>query len=202
MIREVWKLNVSTVLILPIFNGITKELLLRGKNVTFTQLCFMYKMQKCYITKKLQELALVFYKDISAKRLVGTNMNFWSFNELMITREGFSKFEMYNDYIIFYLKINPCFADDVKLITSGDYSKVSDMFRTEIDTLKHFKRLEKTETLADDLCVLNIPRAIVDKENYMKDMIEDQLKVKLRDETEYFNKFISREEILNLSSLR
>lgn len=189
MIIRLWKLNVSTVLILPLFNNLTKDLLLKSKPISFIQLCFLYGLEKTYLTQDFNNLVLVFPKLKTANKLLNSNYSFWSFNEYMLNLKSYNKFEIYNDYILFYLNIDDLYRRDIVKITNSKYSEVSNIYKENLDISKYFKSLCRAEEISDYICHNNIPRSIVSKENFMKSIIESYLKVNVPSENEYFKLF-------------
>lgn len=197
MIRDVWKLNVCTVMLLPLLNNITKDL--NSGKITFTQLSFLYGLKSCYLHNKL--LALVFNKEDCTKDITISKKNKIHWSEYLISAEGFSTFEMTNDHMIFYFDINIS-DQDLQNIKSAKYSKLSVEFCNRINVFAYYKNLVTTDNkLADFLSLQNIARAIVGKENYMKNLIQDTLKVRLPDNAEYFKEFIKEKEFLNKNNL-
>jgi len=189
MIIRLWKLNVSTVLILPLFNNLTKDLLLKSKPISFIQLCFLHGLEKTYLTQDFNNLVLVFPKLKTANKLLNSNYSFWSFNEYMLNLKSYNKFEIYNDYILFYLNIDDLYRRDIVKITNSKYSEVSNIYKENLDISKYFKSLCRAEEISDYICHNNIPRSIVSKENFMKSIIESYLKVNVPSENEYFKLF-------------
>lgn len=195
MIRDVWKLNVSTVLILPLFNDITKNLKIDKKPVSFTQLCFLYNIKSCYLDPSLEKLIFVFFREDCSKKLYNTNISGWSLSELLVTRNNYEKFEIYNDYMIFYYNIDSIYHKDIGIIYDSKYSSVSNKFTDQVNVKNHFNRLYRTNTLGDYLTTKNIALSIYRKEEYMKELIEDYLGIILPIDNEYFKKFEVTNEI-------
>ena len=189
MIIRLWKLNVSTVLILPLFNNLTKDLLLKSKPISFIQLCLLHGLEKTYLTQDFNNLVLIFPKLKTANKLLNSNYSFWSFNEYMLNLKSYNKFEIYNDYILFYLNIDDLYRRDIVKITNSKYSEVSNIYKENLDISKYFKSLCRAEEISDYICHNNIPRSIVSKENFMKSIIESYLKVNVPSENEYFKLF-------------
>lgn len=201
MIGELWKLNVSTILILPLFNHVTKNLKYKKHNISFIQLCFKYGLQKAFLNKNNKELLLVFDKKISSDKLLDTSHKDWSMNEFILTIPEYIKFEIHNDFIIFYFDIDKKYHDDIELISQSKYSKVSEEYKKQIDFLTYFENLVKTDNISDFICRKNIPRSIVYKEKYMRELMESYLDVKIPNENEYFLTFKNVNEYFNIVNL-
>ena len=197
MLKDIWKLNVSTTLILPLFDSLTKDVLIGRDNITFTQLCFLYKLQKCYLNDHADNLILVFFREDVSKKMHKTNIKFWSFTEFIVTQPCYEKFEIYNDYIIFYLKIDKKYINDIQKIRATKYSLVSKDYTQAVNVKNCFKRLHITDTLGDTLSSKNICMSILIKDPYMKDLIEDFLNITLPNGNEYFKLFDDANEIFN-----
>lgn len=200
MIREIWKLNVSTLILLSLYNKVSNNLLYKKANISFTQLCFLYKLKTCYVDVKFKNLLLVFPKDFTSSKLINTNLNNISLNEYIISLSEYNKFEIYNDYIIFYLKLE-LQDQDIKQLILSNYSKLSNNFRNRIDYSLNYKYVYNTNDLGHFITTNNITRSICAKENYMKELIEKELKIKLPKEGEYFHKFGEKDEFLNINKL-
>lgn len=207
MIMKLWKLNVCTILILPLFNQLTSNLLynklpiLNKSPISFIQLCFLYGIKNTYLNNKHDSLVLVFDKKRTSDKLFNTNFNFWSFNEFMLNTKDYIKFEIYNDYILFYLRIDSKNKEDIDKIISSSYSSLSKEYKNSIDISKQYKVLQKVEEVSDYLCHNNIPRSIVSKEQYMKNIIESYLKIRIPDTNEYFKMFEKDKEIFSPNML-
>ena len=107
----------------------------------------------------------------------------------MLNLKSYNKFEIYNDYILFYLNIDDLYRRDIVKITNSKYSEVSNIYKENLDISKYFKSLCRAEEISDYICHNNIPRSIVSKENFMKSIIESYLKVNVPSENEYFKLF-------------
>jgi hypothetical protein len=194
MIRDVWKLNVCTVLLLPLLNHITSKITLKDKRITFTQFCFLFNMQKCYL--KDNSLVIIFYRDECSTDIKISKNTKVHLSEYLLSLPQFEKFEIFNDYMLFYFKLDIS-RKDKELIMEGKYSKLSEECINNLDVSKSFKSVGVFHSLGDYLSQENIARSIVSKEVFMRDLIQDELHVKLASDTEYFKKFEPQKELFN-----
>jgi hypothetical protein len=200
MIRQVWKLNVCTVLLLPLLNEVTKGLLFKNKAITFTQMAFLYNFKNCYLDDKL--LAIVFDKQDCLRDVAITKTHSIHLSEYLASLKYFHTFEIINDVMIFYFDLNLS-KDDLNNIRISQYSKLSEEFSKRVDVSAHHKSVVITKIeIADFLSSQNVARAIIDRESFMKELIEDDLKVKLPRDAEYFKKFLESKELLNKNNYK
>jgi hypothetical protein len=97
--------------------------------------------------------------------------------------------------MLFYFKLDIS-KKDKELIMESKYSKLSEECINNLDVSKSFKSVGVFHPLGDYLSQENIARSIVSKEVFMRDLIQDELHVKLASDTEYFKKFEPQKELL------
>jgi hypothetical protein len=201
MIREIWrKYNVSTIMILPIFWRISKNINSKKEDIhfPFLQLAFEYGLINTFLYKNKKDnntLYLLFDKQqfITDKQL--TKSPYYSMCELLLDCEYYDSLEMYNDYVLFGLKIPEEYLDDIEKITEGKYSLVSEKYKEEL----HFKTKTSHIPYTDNKTAIyiikyDLPFAVTVKGIRLKDELDEVMKIDLSTDMEFYSKFNPEKE--------
>lgn len=199
MIRNIWKkYNISTIMILPIFKDITKNI----KNKTgaiqfpFIQLCLEYGLINTYLYKRGKfdnKLYLRFKKEEFIKNKKLTNSKYTSLCELIIDCNYYANLEMVNDDIIIGLHIPVEYLPDINLIIEGKYSKVSDQYKQEININQANVPVSYNPEIIY-IMTMNLAYGISMKSNIIKKDLEKEFKVIITNKEELFEKFNKEKE--------
>lgn len=206
MLRKVWKtFNVSTILILPLFWDITSNVIAKSKKhsgvrIPFIQLCIEYGLKNTYLYKNKKfngVLYLVFDKEHFNQNKNLTTSKYISICELLVDCEYFYDIEITNDEVIVGLTIPKRFLGDIVLIEQGLYSKVSSIYKEEIRIKQDIVPITPNE-LALYVSSKNIGYFICIKHRSIKEQLEKELKTKINEDNEYYEKFSSKKENLTI----
>lgn len=199
MIRNIWKkYNISTIMILPIFKDITKNI--RNKTgviqFPFIQLCLEYGLINTYLYKRDKfdnKLYLRFKKEEFIKNKKLTNSKYTSLCELIIDCNYYANLEIINDDIIIGLHIPIEYLPDINLIIEGKYSKVSEQYKQEINLNQANVPVSYNPEIIY-IMTMNLAYGISIKSNIIRKDLEKEFKVTISDEEELFEKFNKEKE--------
>ena len=182
-------------MILPLFWRITKNIVSKQGDIhfPFLQLAFEYGLINTYLYNNGKDnniLFLLFKREeiIQNKKL--TKSPYYSMLELLLDCEYYHSFEMYNDFILFGLKIPEVFSEDIKKITEGKYSQLSDEYKEEL----HFKTKtthmpHTTHKEAVYIIKYDLPFSIAVKGIRLKEELDEVMKIDLKTDMEFYQKF-------------
>lgn len=206
MLRQIWKkYNVSTVIILPLFWDITTNIISSNKKhnglrIPFIQLCIEYGLKNTYLYKNKKftgNLYLVFDKKEFNKDKKLTTSKYKSMCELLLDCNYFSEIEITSDEVIIGLEIPKRFLGDIIVIEQGMYSKVSPVYKEEIKIKQKLVPITSNE-LAMYISKKNLGYSICNRHILIKQELERQLKIKIDETSEYYEKFSARKENLEV----
>lgn len=201
--RELWnRCNVSSVLILPIFSDIIKNIRSSDSNAEYTIQGLFYDcgLINAYLYEEDvaydNTLKLLFDKEVLLNTEIFTNKPINTLFDLLISYKHFKKIKTDNNFIIIYFEIDSKWNSDINHIVSSNYSKVSEEYR-KLLLLKGVKVLSKNKVI-DYLFLKNIPAKIVYKSNKLETVLKEILSYNEEIKGEYFIKFNILNETLDL----
>lgn len=206
MIREVWKtVNISTLLILPIFDDIVKGSTTRKKPFVpfcFLSLCFEYGLQKAYLFREedvsTDHLYLVFDSTVLEDKKL-TNSSYYSLSDRLINCKYYERIERHYDYIIVTLRIPEHYKQDVRTIISGNYSKVSKEYK-ELLRVKYVVVPRWNHPISTYLIRKNFAYGVVSKNTHLKKEMANVLG-DFPTQQEFYEYFEKQKETLILAKL-
>ncbi len=205
MIKEIWnKYNISTLLILPIFNDILDNITSKqGHRYTLHGLLFNNGLKLAYLyeaddpenssntLKLLLNRSKIFEK-------VNAGRKYYSLLDILINSSHYSHLRDYNeDYIVVYLKIPDEFLDDVNKIVNYKYSTVSNLYKGRI-LLEGDVLLTEDETI-NYIILKNFSARIVNKSRDLLELLSEFFSTpqSFIENNEYFFSFDINKETLN-----
>jgi len=201
--RELWnKCNVSTVLILPIFSDLLKNIRSTDNNAEYSIHGLFYDcgLINAYLYEEDvsydNTLKLLFDRETLMNTQIFINKPVPTLFDLLINSKYFKKVKVDGEFIVIYLKIDRKWDNDIKEIISSNYSKVSEKYK-ELLLLKGSKVLS-TSKVIDYLFLKNIPAKIVYKSNKLEDVLKEIFSFSEPIDGEYFIKFNFLNETLDL----
>ena len=212
-IRDIWEtLNVSAVLVLPIFKQYFKKVRVRGrKNVEFPflQLLIEHGLVNTYLfydknkEEKANEIYLLFNRGLIYNKMDITSVGWLSMNEFILSSSNFNSLVFMDDnYIVYSLKLPKKYSRDLNKIYSSKYSKVSKEYKEKLDIVQ--TEFPVTENMIGfKISQYNVPYCIVTKsgklkEELMEELILNELNAK---ELELYPKFKKENETFSLDSI-
>lgn len=200
---DVWKRsNISTLLILPIFDDILEGVTNREKPVvplTLIQLAFEYGLDKAYLFANddisMEHLYLEFNERVLTN-LNLTNSPYYSFSERLICCRYYDSVKRIDDRIIFCLSIPKEYEEDIKLIAQGKYSRVSKTYKKKL-MVKVGMIPTWNNMLGRFIVKNNLPLAIVTKQRYLKDQMVVALGTDFSNEQEFYDGFAVEKETVH-----
>ena len=168
-ITQVWKrANVSTLLVLPIFDDIldgTKTRMVPRMEFPLLLIAYEYGLEKAYLLRKgsedLNKLYVKFNEKV-CQDLQLTDSNYYSLNERFIDSNYLSDVEYDENHIIYTLDIPTRFRSDIELIVEGKYSSVSKEYKSLL-RVKQKHVPSWTNELGHYIVEENLPISIVVK---------------------------------------
>ena len=204
-IRDIWgRVNISTLLVLPIFSELTRNVYAFRSKIKFplVQLCYEYGLLQTYLYNDLQRnatncLHLVFDREKCMKSMKMTSSLYHSMNELLIDYRQFHRLGIYNQCIIYSIKVPKRWLSDVKKIEDGKYSAVSKEYKEMLRIKDRFPTFPFVKNQIGHFIVeKNLPYAIVMKAPKLKEDIENIIGNEIPSSQEYFDRMDPRREIL------
>lgn len=172
------KLNITTLLILPLFDDIVQGIKTRLTpriEFPFLQLACEYGLIKAYLFKEGDIDTTFIYVVFTEKVLENlklTNSKYHSLSERIIDSKYYIGVERNEDHVIFKLRIPEEYRNDILLITKGHYSKVSSKYKMALK-IKQKTIPRSKNPLGRYVVKQNLPYSIVTKQKHLKaDMIE------------------------------
>lgn len=204
-IKDIWgKVNVSTLLVFPLFSELGKDLYAAKSRIKFPilQVAYEYGLLKTFLFSELSKvddaLHIAFDKEIVLRKMKLTNSLYYSLSELIIDSSSFKELAIYNDCIIYSLQIPEKWKKDVDLIKQGKYYHVSEECKERLRIKERFpsKPFVKNE-LGHFIIEKNLPYAIVMKARKLREDIENIIDHRIPPEQEYFDIVNETKETLN-----
>jgi len=213
MIKKVWQnFNVSTVVVLPLFNYLTKNVYFKSptKEVItttvfpFNQLCIEYGLIDCFLYKDMSKkfdgnLYLVFDKKRANKNLNITNSVHHCIIDFIVNFKETEYIKFTKNVVILGIRIPEEYHNDIKLIEESKYSEVSENYKMGLK-IKN-SRVPKIDGLLNSLGsyinIKDLGYAIVIKANHIKKSLEEALDQEINSENEFYIKFKGYKEVLN-----
>lgn len=134
-IEDLWKsMNISSLLILKLFDSICASCNWRSDDkirVPIHYMCYEYGMKNCKLYDK-NELVLQFNADIALKDQKITTSNYYTFIDRLIDCEYYNFTLRKGNDLYVGLEIPKEFKEDIELVKSSRYSKVSENFKSKM----------------------------------------------------------------------
>lgn len=206
MIREIWKnVNISTLLILPVFDDIVKGTTTKKKPFApfcFLSLCYEYGLQKAYLFREedvsINHLHLVFNSSVLEDKGL-TNSKYYSLVDRLVNCEYYERIERHKDFIIVTLKIPDKYREDVRIIISGNYSKVSEDYK-QLLRVKYNVIPRWSHPIGTYLTKKNFAFSVVSKKTHLKEAMVDVIG-DFPNAQEFYEYFEKQKETLILAEL-
>jgi hypothetical protein len=201
--RELWnKCNVSSVLILPIYSDILKNIRSLENNAEYSIHGLFYDCG--FLNAFLYEenisfndtIKLLFNKDELMNNKLFINKPFTTLFDILINSKYFKGIKNKEEFVIVYFKIDPKWKKDINFIISSNYSNVSEEYK-KLLLLKGTKVLSNNKVI-DYLFLKNIPAKIVYKSNKLENVLKEILCYSDDIQGEYYIKFDINRETLDL----
>ena len=203
-IEQVWKkYNVSTVMVLPLFWDITRNIFARGTTTVypFPQLCLEYGLINTFLLKDGKYdgcLHLLFDNDYFIQDLDLTTSIYFSMCELLVDCDYFRDINVINEGILISLKIPGRFRKDItENILEGKYSKLSDDYKREIKIKEHSIPIGDNK-LAIYMSTNDLAYAVAIRAKHIKEEIEKVLDMEISVKDEFYEKFNEDKETINI----
>lgn len=206
--EKVWRnYNVSTLLILPIFNKFLKHITYNTDKYNIYSLFFDYGLINSYLYDSEDDISdipstlkVVFKADELGKQILNDN-NYYNLLD-MIDPKLINQTLRYEKYMILYLNIPEEHKGDIHHIVRSNYSQVSREYKASVDIAGNKIVTPKSE-LNKYLVNNNFSLRILIKSDKMKASIEEIFKTTLGDDQdyEYFCLFNKDKEVLNETNL-
>ena len=136
IIKIIRKLNVTSLLILPIYNHIFDKKITNVQAklpLLFQVLCIKYGLINSFILNRNEEfdgtIKLLFNKNKVREEDKLSKDPYFSLNERLIDSKLLKSVRIIKDYLLYELIIPEEYLEDVNLIIKGDYSKVSPKYK-------------------------------------------------------------------------
>lgn len=178
-LKNIFKnVNTSSLLIMPIYQYFIKTGTYKNTKVNypFIQCCFdngfinsfLYRNNK----KDIKSIYLVFDKSSVTKKPEWGENEYSSINELLISSSYFISLEIFNDLIIYKLKIPEEFIKDVILITKSKYSATSSKYKNKMNLPTKYVKKNSSE-IGYYIVENNLSKAVLYKSYLIKQILED-----------------------------
>lgn len=208
-IKNLWrKVNISTLLILPLFSDMTEDTYAFKSKVKFPliQLAYEYGLLQTYLysefDKRPHRLHLVFDRKTVIQNMVLTDGQYYSLSEMLIDYKFFNSLLLKSDYIVYTYTIPRYWRADVSKIIDGRYSEVSLRCKETLRIKDRFPTQPfVTNEVGHFIVEKNLPYAIVMKAKKLREDIEDIIKQPIPQTQEYFDKMDLRRETLSTKSI-
>ena len=203
-ITDIWgKSNISTLLVLPLFDDIAKGLMTKSQPhmfFPFIILAYEYGLERAYIFRKesrdYNKLYLLFNENV----LVDLNLvdsEYFSLNERILEYRYLDDVEFIDEKIVYTFNIPGEFHSDIELITKSLYSKVSSNYKSKLRVIHKYIPKWKSE-LAHYIASKDISWAIVNKGRNLKAEMVDVLETNFSNQQEFYSPFDPEKETLML----
>lgn len=200
MIAQFLKLNVSTLLVLPLLEGVQGKLRYQKSittQVPLLQLAFESGLEKTYLYNKMSKedncIHCLFNHNVT-RPLKFTTKPWASLNEILLSSPNFRDFRMHNDLILYSLEIPKEYLDILDLIQDSKYSALPESFKEALyPKAKEYVPLRSD--MGNFLTGRNIPKKIVNKDDRLIQEICQFLQI--QNAPEGFKKFDPLEETIN-----
>ena len=193
--------NTSAILILPLYQKILKTGTYKdtNRNYPFIQCCFDNGFINSYLYKnksrKISHINLVFEKSKITKKPEWGNIDYTSINEMLISCDYFESLSIFNDLIVYRLKLPERFLGDIKLITQSRYSETSLGYKSQMNLPTTYVK-ENSSPIGYYLVQNNLSKAVLYKARVIKEILEDFFGDPV-DSPELWSEFNLNKETLN-----
>jgi hypothetical protein len=211
IIRLLWnRINVSTLLILPIFQDIAAHVKFKylGYKFPIIQLFMDHGLLNCYLYNNCPELGetnsesnklyLVFSKNDVLCPIKSAVANFFSLHEELMMHTKLIHY--LDEVVVVVLNINKEYQKDVELIIQGKYSKVSSSYKKALEITAK-KVIFVSSKLGYEISIRNLSLAIVNRSESLRKELEDILEVTLDSTHEFYPVFNLDQETLTPEKL-
>lgn len=198
--KDIWeKYTVSSILILPIFSDIIKNLKTRNdEEYSIHSLFYNCGLINCYLYRKSETsgkyLYLLFEKDKLLKTELFINKPYETLLDLLLNCKYFINIYQKIDNIVIKLEIDDIFSEDIKIITQSNYSKVSDIYKSRL--LLEGRKIKSVNDDINYLMLKNIPAKIVYRSEKLEKTLQEILQYNNKIDGEYFILFKKDKETL------
>ena len=202
------KINVSTIMILPIFQSILDEYnkkKTRNAIHTVITLFYEYGLENCYLYDSINPndrttLKLVFNKEKLMTKIKDNKKSFFSLFDIITLSAYFVKLENINEEeVVIYLKIDKKWEDDIKLIEESNYSKVSKDYKEEIKFSPSNRVELSSNTDANTIVIENLGANIAYKTKELQKSINNLYDTNVHDLDEIYKKFNKDKETITIN---
>lgn len=202
-LKDIWKnYNISTVMLLPLFNDVYKGIKSTGKSnveYTFLQLCFEYGLINTYLYAEDKNYYLILRFDVNEVNQDNnlTSSKYYSFNDLIIDSKEFTYVRNINDKeVLYYLKLPTKFNKDIELIKQSKYSETSNEFKNAI-RVKGEKIPKTSNEVGVFIAASNLGYSICMKHAFIKEFLETLIGGKVDNDAELYIKYDPVKETLD-----
>jgi hypothetical protein len=198
--KDIWeKYTVSSILILPIFSDIIKNLKTRNdEEYSIHSLFYNCGLINCYLYRKSESsgkyLYLLFEKDKLLKTELFVNKPYETLLDLLLNCKYFVNIYQKVDNIIIKLEIDDIFSKDIEIITKSNYSKVSNDYKSKL--LLEGRKIKSVNDDINYLILKNIPAKIVHRSEKLEKTLQEILEYDDKIDGEYFVLFKKDRETL------
>jgi hypothetical protein len=198
--KDIWeKYTVSSILILPIFSDIIKNLKTRNdEEYSIHSLFYNCGLINCYLYRKSESsgkyLYLLFEKDKLLKTELFVNKPYETLLDLLLNCKYFVNIYQKVDNIIIKLEIDDIFSKDIEIITKSNYSKVSNDYKSKL--LLEGRKIKSVNDDINYLILKNIPAKIVHRSEKLEKTLQEILEYNDKIDGEYFVLFKKDRETL------
>lgn len=200
--RDLWlKYTVSTVLILPLFSDIIKNIRTKNNNeYSIHSLLVNCGLVNAYLYRKSdlsgKNLYLLFKEEKLTQTQLFINDPYESLLDILLNCKYFVNIYSKDEFIIIKLQINDEYLDDVKTITKSKYSEVSILYKNIL--LLQGNKVKSIDNTVNYLILKNIPAKIVHKNEKLEEALKEIINHKGNIDGEYFVSFEKNRETLNM----
>lgn len=175
-------INISTLLLLKLFDDITKDVISTKYKIPFNiqSLCFAYGLVNCYITSDYKLLKLIFNAKEALKDKKLTKSYYSNIIDLLIDSSHFYSISNitieFDKFIVINLRIPKEFIGDIaNYISNNKYSKVSEEFKNEMQ-FKNSSLPFVDNDIANYIAKTNLPYRVITNHTKLIDITYDALK--------------------------
>lgn len=202
-------INVSTIMILPIFQSILNEYnKKKSRNAVYTVITLFYEygLQNCYLYDNVDPiynstLKLVFNKEKLMTKIKDNKKSYFSLFDIITLSSFFVKLEeLSSDEVIIYLRIDKKWEEDVRLIEQSNYSKVSKEYKEAIKFDSKYNVELSSNKDANTIVIENLGANIAYKTKELQESINKLYDTKVNNVEEVYKKFDKNKETIIIKS--